>query len=59
MKRLIRQIYARFWLALQLFRLKFVRIPESEDAKSDEQMLKEILERAQQNEVPDRKNKNF
>ena len=49
-KKIGRQIYARIWCQLQLFRIQFVRIPETPDAKSEEQLLQEILERLQRGE---------
>ena len=44
-KKIGRQIYARFWYYLRCFRLLFVRIPETPDGKSQEQLLQEILDR--------------
>ena len=49
-KKIGRQIYARIWCQLQLFRIQFVRIPETPDAKSEEQLLQEILERLHREE---------
>ena len=49
-EKLGRQIYARIWCQLQLFRIQFVRIPETPDAKSEEQLLQEILERLHREE---------
>ena len=46
MKKIMKQIYARMWLAWRLLRLHFVRIPESEDGKSREQLLEEIRKRS-------------
>ena len=46
MKKIMKQIYARMWLAWRLLRLHFVRIPESEDGKSQEQLLEEIRKRS-------------
>lgn len=48
MKKVLRQIYARIWLLLRLFRLQFIRVPEG--GKSQEQLLAEILERSRQSE---------
>lgn len=45
LKKFGRQIYARIWYHLRCFRLLFVRVPEPPDAKSQEQMLQEILDR--------------
>ena len=44
-KKIGRQIYARVWYYLRCFRLLFVRIPETPDGKSQEQLLQEILDR--------------
>mgnify|MGYP007127851374 CR=1 FL=1 len=44
MKKIMKQIYARMWLAWRLLRLHFVRIPE--DGKSQEQLLEEIRKRS-------------
>ena len=44
-EKLGRQIYARIWYQLQLFRIQFVRIQDTPDAKSEEQLLQEILEK--------------
>ena len=49
-EKLGRQIYARIWCQLQLFRIQFVRIPETPDAKSEEQLLQEILDRLHREE---------
>ena len=38
-KKIGRQIYARIWYYLRCFRLLFVRIPETPDGKSQEQLL--------------------
>ena len=46
MKKIMKQIYARMWLAWRLLRLHFVRMPESEDGKSQEQLLEEIRKRS-------------
>ena len=46
MKKIMKQIYARIWLACRLLRLHFVRMPESEDEKSQEQLLEEIRKRS-------------
>ena len=46
MKKIMKQIYARMWLAWRLLRLRFVRMPESEDGKSQEQLLEEIRKRS-------------
>ena len=46
MKKIMKQIYARMWLAWRLLRLHFVQIPESEDGKSQEQLLEEIRKRS-------------
>ena len=46
MKKIMKQIYARMWLAWRLLRLRFVRMPESEDGKSQEQLLDEIRKRS-------------
>ena len=43
MKKIMKQIYARMWLAWRLLRLHFVRIPESEDGKSQEQCYSLLL----------------
>ena len=48
MKKIMKQIYARMWLAWRLLRLHFVRMPESEDGKSQEQLLEEIRKRSGQ-----------
>jgi hypothetical protein len=53
MKKVLRQIYARIWLLLRLFRLQFVRVPEG--GKSQEQLLEEILERSRQSEKEKKK----
>ena len=45
MKKLMRQIYARIWYRWRLFKLQFIKIPESEDGKSQEQLLNEIKDR--------------
>ena len=44
MKKWIRKKYIGFRVWLRVLRLHFVRIQEPEDAKSPEQMLKEIKE---------------
>ena len=44
-KKIGRQIYARIWYYLRCFWLLFVRIPETPDGKSQEQLLQEILDR--------------
>ena len=46
MKKIMKQIYARMWLAWRLLRLHFVRMPESEGGKSQEQLLEEIRKRS-------------
>lgn len=46
MKKIMKQIYARMWLAWRLLRLRFVRMPKSEDGKSQEQLLEEIRKRS-------------
>ena len=46
MKKIMKEIYARMWLAWRLLRLHFVRMPESEDGKSQEQLLEEIRKRS-------------
>ena len=46
MKKIMRQMYARIWLTLRLLRLHFVRMPESKDGKSQEQLLEEIRKRS-------------
>ena len=46
MKKIMKQIYARMWLAWRLLRLRFVRMPVPEDAKTQEQMLKEMREKS-------------
>lgn len=40
MKKIMKQIYARMWLAWRLLRLHFVRIPESEGGKSQEHVIR-------------------
>lgn len=49
-KKIGRQIYARIWYYLRCFRLLFVRIPETPDGKSQEQLLQEILDRTHKRE---------
>ena len=46
MEKMIKWIYARIWVMLRLLRLRFVRMPVPEDAKTQEQMLKEIREKS-------------
>ena len=46
MEKMIKWIYARIWVMLRLLRLRFVRMPESEDGKSQEQLLEEIRKRS-------------
>ena len=46
MEKMIKWIYARIWVMLRLLRLHFVRMPVPEDAKTQEQMLKEIREKS-------------
>ena len=48
--KICRQIYARIWYYLQCFRLLFIRIPETPDGKSQEQLLQEILDRTHKRE---------
>lgn len=44
MRKLWKKLYVELRVQLRILRLYFVRVPEPEDAKSPEQMLKEIKE---------------
>ncbi len=48
MEKILKQIYARIWLLWRRFKIQFVRLPEG--GKSEEQLLKEILERSRKSE---------
>lgn len=45
-KQIVKQIYARMWVALRILRLQFIRMPKIEDAKSQDEMLEEIRKKS-------------